>query len=262
MEDDATRVRADFLRRMGRNVWAFQQLEQILKALVRLSHGHWRASDDRAQPTAGPARLESRGLGELIGYAGMHVFRPAERRDENAPGFSWSMSFQETIPGVSEALLGRLEKLRKERNALIHHAVERWDIDDANDLEEACVILDDQRSRIELAFSELQQIARMFDRAAKQMIEFLQSSDFRAQWESAHLQGCLMDAVRRAASQDGWVPLDVVGQLFHEHKARLTEEQRRRLPALAVLLRSSELFDLLPVDENGVTRCRLRSCAT
>lgn len=261
--DELASLRGEFLRRLGRNLWCFQQVEVQLKALMTVGQGRLPLQGLAEAAASHAATVRTRTLGQLIGDAEAGVFAPDARPvDPPIDGLAWSVRY-EAGAGFSEDLQGRLRGLLAERNELVHHATERWDLDDSDGLRAGLAELDEQRERVVAVHATLRRVLLAVHEATQAMVAHLQSSAFRDQLRRAHLDACLVDTVARAARADGWTPLSHAGHAFREHIARLPEDQRQALPKLSRLLGDSGLFELReePTAQGARTVCRLRATA-
>lgn len=261
MDDTLSPLRNEVLRRIGRNVWIFQGIEVLLKQLV-----HWSDGAIPRPPSAHngtlpvPLSVRRATLGTLAGQLFHGMLGGPATPAASVDWFAWKVRL-EIDPLFSDALRKQLAALVDERNLLVHHAIERWDLTSEASLQSALPELDAQRERTLAAREILLRFTETVRTASLQMLAYFQSAEGRSAFYTKHLEACLLDAVARAACADGWAPLSLVGQHFQAHVRSLTPVEKKAAPKLKSLLVASGLFDVRDeVTPRGGRRtlCRLR----
>lgn len=247
---------------MGRNLWLYQQVESVLKGLLTASS--FAAPRDNLQGAFDrhAAQVARQSMGQLVGKAAASVFAreavPSAERQDDWLTFSvrWDAGAD-----FADDLHQQLTVLVTERNQLAHHAMERWNIGCPERMGLGLEELDAQRERIVSVHQTLAGIVTHMHEAALALADFMHTSEFADELRRHQLDACLQDAVARAARADGWTPLSQAGQLFVEHRSRLSAEHQRALPGLSRLLIDSGLFELRDEPTKGSgsrALCRLR----
>lgn len=240
--------RNELFRRMGRNLWLYQQVEAQLKVLLTASSFAVppAPADPEAALRARTESLSKKTMGTLVSYATVSVLA-TEASLEHAPVKEDWLTFSarwDASADFAEDLHQQLKVLVAERNQLAHCIINRWNIESLDCMVLGLGELDEQRERIVAVHQTLRRIGEHLLEAAQAMANYIASPEFKVEWRRHHLEACLMDVVARAARADGWTPLSHAGQLFVEHRNRLSAEHRKGLPGLNRMLVDSQLFDM------------------
>lgn len=259
--NDLPSLRNEFLRRLGRNLWCYQQVEAQLKVLMTVGQGAFPLGGVAAAAAKQQALVRTRTLGQLVGDATASVLAQEGRTvDPPVDWLAWSIRF-DAGADFADDLHRRLQALVAERNVVVHHARECWDFDSEAGLAGALVELNAQRDSIEAVHETLRRVLLGVQEATQAMVAYLESGAFARQLDEARLGACLVDAVAQVAKADGWAGLSEAGRSFREQVALLPDAQRRGLPKLSRLLVDSGLFELRDEPTQGGVRtmCRLKS---
>jgi hypothetical protein len=146
-QDELDSVRNEFLRRIGRNIWRYQQVEKQLAFLIFAANVSAPAGADLLAAMQSFLAESQHTFGQRVGDAKERLFSPAPEPDVAFDGrINWSVRFEDSE--LTRDLLARLEVLRQERNALAHHALDRWSLSDLSSLQRGLLELDGQLERI------------------------------------------------------------------------------------------------------------------
>jgi hypothetical protein len=273
---DLAAQRDQALRKIGRNVVLFQQLESVLKYLAGAQHPSMPLSKANATREQRADRIRTRTLGQLAGgvVQALYADCAAESQGQAEITEPWlCMSFRIVADPVSiEASRKTLEALVGERNDLVHHLLSRWNLHDADRCRALSVELDEQRSRIASEIEKYRVYANITQEMARELQAFIASDAGQRQVDMALLQQSrlatvLVCAATEGMRADGWTLLSTAGQ----HLARLIPEEFARLKkqhgqgSLRKLVAAVGLFDLSSErTPTGGTRTlyRLRSDAS
>lgn len=259
-EDQTLNKRAlsdEVLRRIGRNVLLFQQIENLLKFLVANHHFDGAPGDivDRRQTRADEVSGMTMGVlkkhyaDEIRADAGV----PPNEQDEEVTQ-SWWMSFTfktKLDSELYEAQNASLKVMVKERNDLIHHFLPRWQPESPERLAAAICYLDQQQEKVLPMLEHLKSVAESMQKSRQLMVQFLDSDEGKHQFELVWLQHSpLVNLLREVADQkarsDGWAYLSDAGRLAHIHEADSAARIKELYghSTLKQLLIASGLFDI------------------
>jgi hypothetical protein len=244
----------EVLRRVGRNLVIFQQVELVLKFLTTHARFHAPASQfaERFGKHAESIRKKSMGdlaskLVDTVLQADVGDVTP-EDADEAWFGFRFTIETDaETIARHER----ELKELIDRRNELVHHFLPRWQDVVAGGADAALAWLDAQRESAVALLDRLQGWARTVETARKGHAALLTSDAGQRQLALAILRssrlvlmlGQIAMATPRA---DGWTPLSRAGQLIKRDAPDELEDlgQRFGQPKLKGVLAATELFDV------------------
>ena len=254
----------EVLRRIGRNVVIFQQVEHLLKFLNAHSEVFGPASQLSARVERQVTAVQKNTMGELAGKLVSSVLQPQpehespEAIDEVWFGFRFSV-------GVDAEFVDRhyqeMRILVDARNDLIHHFLPRWQSAVNGDSDGALAYLDAQRADAVRMMERLQGWAHSLEAGRKQLAAFWASPEGERQMELALLQGSRLVAMlgeiaMRTARPDGWALLSTAGHLIKREAPAELDDLRKRFgyPNLKGVLLASELFDVTEEPTPGGTR--------
>lgn len=255
----------EVLRRVGRNVVTFQQIEHLLKFLTAHSAAMSPMSELSVRLEQQVAAVQGKTMGILAGKLVNDVLQP--QTDHQAPeeiDEVW-LGFRFSIEADAEFVDRHDQEMRAlvdARNDLIHHFLPRWTSAVGGDTESALNYLDAQRAEAGRMMERLQGWARSIALGRQQMAEFWASPEGQREFElaflrSARLVAMLGEIAMRTARADGWALLSTAGNLIRREAATELADLRKRFgqPGLKGVLLATELFDVheesLP---NGGTR--------
>jgi hypothetical protein len=263
MTTDRTQTSDEVLRRIGRNLIVFQQIEHVLKLLLA---NHKNAGTLEDYPTNLQAKTEcinKKTLGHLIEKYGNEVLQDAgaEVSDEEKPA-GWS-AFTFRVSGDAafvESMRRDLKLMTDERNDLVHHFLPRWQLGNEEVLNEALTYLDAQREKVLPMHEHLTATVQHLLESTKLLGEFIANPDHEKQAELMWLQASpLVSLLCAVATQhhrrDGWTYLAQAGDLAAKELPEEVKQIRERygLRTLKKLLVGSDMFDVLdePLSDGG-----------
>ena len=244
----------EVLRRIGRNVVIFQQVEHLLKFLNAHSAVIGPASQLSARVEKQVAAVHKNTLGELAGKLVNNILQPpAEHESPDEIDEIW-FGFRFSVGADAEFVDRHDQEMRAlvdARNDLIHHFLPRWQSSVGGDTESALTYLDAQRAEAVRMMERLEGWARSLETGRKQLAAFWASPEGERQMELAFLQGSRLVAMlgeiaMRTARSDGWALLSTAGHLIKREAPAELEDLRKRFgqPNLKGVLLASELFDV------------------
>lgn len=242
------------LRRVGRNVVNFQQVEYLLKHLNAHAALHAPASELASQLEKQIASVHRSTMGELAGRMVSNVLQQqAEQQSPDEIDEPW-FGFRFTVETDTEFVDRHDKEMRTlvdARNDLIHHFLPRWQAAVDGDADSALTYLDAQLNDTLRMKDRLENWARTMDTARKQMAEFFSSPEGARQMELAFLQGSRLVAMlgeiaMRTARSDGWAMLSTAGHLIKREAPDELEGLHKRFGHrnLKGVLLAAEFFDV------------------
>lgn len=244
----------EVLRRIGRNVVNFQQVEYLLKYLNTHTGVSAPASQLAARWKRHAETVHKKTMGDLAGKLVDNVLAP--RTEDEFPGEIdeiW-MGFRFSIETDAEFVDRHDKEMRAlvdARNDLIHHFLPQLDLARAGDTDSVLAYLDAQRDETVRMIERLRGWARSLDAMKKEFAEFCTSDEGQRQFDLAFLRSSrLVVMLGEIASQtprpDGWTLLSTAGHLIKRHAPSELHDLPRRLghPTLKRVLLAAELFDV------------------
>ncbi len=254
----------DVLRKIGRNLLLFQQIEGLLKFIVANSKILAPASDLPAAQERQAAKVHKLTMGELVGKFSDDVMggtgaaeEPGVEIDEAWYSFSFKVSADSAFVDQQNSAMANVVS---ERNELIHHFLAKWNPASQDSTLAIIASLDAQRDKAVMVREQLRAFAKSLQDNRKSIAEFLASGEGERQMELAWLRNSrlvalLGDVAMQRARPDGWTSLALAGQLVKLHEpAEMTErEERFGYSTLKGLLQATEMFDVMdePTPKGG-----------
>ena len=215
----------EVLRRVGRNLLLFQQIEGLFKFLLANAQVRGYASELDQVREARSERVQSQTMGQLVGQYLEEVLtdgEPVSQSPGDLKGAWLSFSFQLEADGsFYEQQKSDLKAIVDQRNELVHHFLQRWKPSLADSTHAALDSLDRQRQAALPIRDHLMTVVKDFQASLKAHAEFLASEEGQLQLERAWLmQSPLVVLLRDIATteddRDGWIPLGTAGRLLRQ----------------------------------------------
>lgn len=254
MTSDRTPTSDEVLRRVGRNLVIFQQIEQFLKLLLANHKNAGTPTNYAANLREQTECINKKMLGHLVEKYGTEVLQdagakvPEEERPDNWFAFSFRVSGDTEFV---ETTRRDLKLMTDERNDLVHHFLPRWQPGNDVVLNEALAYLDAQREKVQPMHEHLRNTVLQLHESTKVLSDFFASPEYEKQTELMWLQASpLVSLLCNVATQyhrmDGWTYLAQAGDLAvkelpDEIKAL---KERYGFKTLKKLLIGSELFEI------------------
>ncbi len=220
--NDMSEYRDEALRKIGRNVVLFQQLESVLKFLAAAQHPSTPLSAATAARTARAESIRTQTLGQVAGDIVRSLFADSDEHISTTPaeisepwlGFSFRI---ELDPASVDEHRRVLKALIDERNDLVHHLCLRWNLEDRESCRALSQELDAQRGRIVRELERYREYAKCTTEMARELKAFIDSDHGKRHIDLAFLQQSRLAAVlasvaKEHAGSDGWTLLATAGQ--------------------------------------------------
>lgn len=254
MTSDRTSTSDEVLRRVGRNLVIFQQIERFLKLLLANHKSAGNPANYAANLQEQAECINKKMLGHLVEKYGTEVLQdagvdvPEEERPDNWFAFSFRVSGGTEFV---EVMRRDLKLMTDERNDLVHHFLPRWQPGNDDVLNEALAYLDAQREKVLPMHEHLRNTVLHLHECAKALSDFIASPEYEKQTELMWLQvsplvGLFCDVATQYHRKDGWTYLAQAGDLAAKE---LPDEikglkERYGFKTLKKLLVASEIFEV------------------
>jgi hypothetical protein len=258
-------MRNEVLRKIGRNLLLFQQMEGMLKFLIANGAIAGYASDLPAVQKRRAEAISKRTMGQLVGeFLETHLGEEADKQDgpEELREIWISFRFRvETDAAYVEERRAALADIVAERNDLIHHFLPRWDPQSVESTQEADRYLECQREKALVELEVLRGMVKALEDGRRTFGEFVASGEWKRQF---HLEGLrqsrlvilLGDIAQQIGRDDGCVLLNTAGELLRQHAPEEFALMAQRLghKTLKSLILATEIFDIVeePTKKGGV----------
>jgi hypothetical protein len=223
-EKQLKEAKDEVLRKIGRNVLLFQQMELALKALVGTFNISGYASELKAKQASKIESIKTQTMGQLIGEYAEH--NSLDQNDNNGepenlkkPYFSLSFRVETDIETHTKQK-ALMASIVKERNDLIHHFLPTYESTSINGCKSAHNRLDEQADRVRTEINNFRAILTSFDEARKDMADFLGSKEGKEYIvssfaEQSSLASILVDLTQTKARADGWLELSKAASIIN-----------------------------------------------
>jgi hypothetical protein len=245
----------EVLRRVGRNLVIFQQVEHALKFLTTHARFHAPASQLVERFAAHAESIAKRTMGELAGKLTGTILTHNER--DTTPDVideAW-FGFRFTIESDAESVArqeAELKDLVDRRNELVHHFLPRWQAAVGGDAETALGWLDAQREAAVGMLNRLQGWARTVETARNEHAAFFASEEGQRQMEllllrSSRLVVMLGQIAMATPRVDGWTVLQSAANLIRRDAPAELLDLRRRFghATLTAVMLATDVFDVV-----------------
>ena len=255
LTSDVQPTQDEVLRRIGRNLLLFQQIEHFLKFLLSTHKSGGTAETFKTNLQAQAEGISKKMLGQLVEKYATEVLQDAGEAvpEEDSPADWFMFSFR--ISGDTqfvESMRRDLKVMTDERNELVHHFLPRWQPDSPEKMAEALAYLDTQREKVLPMHEHLRSTIGHIKESRQKLLDFMASPEYEKQSELMWLQASplvsfLSEVTTKIQRKDRWCYLAHAGELAAKE---LSEElsnlkERYGFKTLKKLVIGSELFDVL-----------------
>lgn len=251
---DLNPTKDEVLRRVGRNLIVFQQIEHFLKVLLA-NHKNAGTPESFASNLQDQTKcINKKMLGHLVEKYGTDVLQdagaevPEDERTDDWFCFSFHISADTAF---AESIRRDLKLMTDERNELVHHFLPRWQPNALDKLEDALAYLDTQREKVLPIHEHLRSTVQHLQDSRRRLAEVIASPEYEKQVELIWLQASpLVSLFCNVANQchrrDGWTYLAQAGNLAtKELPDEVTHlKERYGFKTLKKLLIGSEMFEI------------------
>ncbi|CDH44601.1 MAG: hypothetical protein IPL59_19805 [Candidatus Competibacteraceae bacterium] len=256
------KLKNEVLRKIGRNVMLFQQMEHMLKCLLASNKISGYASELKTNHEQRITKIHKQTMGQVVGqYIEGNFSAPKEAtnlpEELKEPWFYFRYAIESDDVFYYEKRKMALASLVAERNDLIHHLLPKWNTRSFESSTETELYLDQQREKILL---ELEALKAEIN-AIKEFAVFLVSNECKKHIELSLLRQSqlvvwLFEIAQQKARSDGWVVLSNAAHSIHQHfPEELTNlEERYGHKKLKAIILATEFFDITQesTDKGGI----------
>ena len=251
IEDSVNEV----LRKIGRNMMLFQQLEQLLKFIVANGKLSGYASELENIKDKQSASINKQTMGQLIGQYIENTNPDREEISSEPEEITEAyISFDFHVEAeliYYETKKEALAQLVSERNELVHHLLPKFETGSVKSCKMIEENLDDQSEKIRFEIKEMEAIAKALDDGRKTMADFFGSEEGKKQFNLSFLRQSrivllLGDIATQIKRPDGWVLMNIAGQLVKQHAPEELAllKERHGCKSLKNLILKTEIFDV------------------
>ncbi|MEG5170586.1 hypothetical protein [Microcoleus sp. B3-D7] len=179
---DIEAIRAEALRKLGRNIVNFSKIEAAFKYLLSVRQLEGTGKTNSAQLRRNETRLRKQTLGKLVQEFNKNILEYASE-PEPTPDFSdagISLSFKVTYdnPDFLKVEKRKLASMVAERNKLIHQNLAFLDTSSVEDYHNLITLLDEQNPRLLAQLEELRWIIVFLRESVEAFKDLSKSPDF------------------------------------------------------------------------------------
>lgn len=243
----------EVLRRVGRNLVVFQQVEHVLKFLTTHAGFHAPARQFAERFAKHAESIARKSMGDLaVKLTGTVLTRDERDTTPEEVDEAW-FGFRFTVETDTESVArheAELKELVDRRNELVHHFLPRWQAAVDGDAETTLSWLDAQREAAIGMLDRLQGWAQTVQTARKEQAAFFASDEGQRQLElvilrSSRLVVMLGQIAMATPRADGWTLLASAGHLIKREAPEELAGLRARFgyTTLKAVLLATELFD-------------------
>ncbi len=250
-------LEAEVLRKIGRNLLIFQQIEYMLKRILGNSRMHGYVHELAINKENRVNGIQKDMLGLLIQRYIDEILSDANEEQQGPQELSgpWLFfSFKFTGDDKFYELQCRnFELVREERNQLVHQFLPYWRTDSPEQLSIVCEYLDEQRQKILPTWEHLKSVVETMHQAFQEHASHFASEEFNQCLNLMLLQGSPLiqlfcDISTRISRADGWTCLARAGQLVHEEAPNEVAKMKAKygydsFKKLLVASKCFEIFD-------------------
>ena len=258
-------ARNEVLRKIGRNMLLFQQVEHLLKHINSSSTFSGYVNEIKANNAKRSEVIHKQTMGQLVGDFIEDIYSDKESNTELTDITEAHLTFKFSISTDDACHIENkkqtLESIVLERNELIHHLLPRLNPDSISSWCEIEQYLDKQRGKILPEIQELKNISNLIKDGREELSVFLKSEDGKKYFNQLFLHQSplvklLNDIADQMARSDGWTYLSIAGQLCRKHATEeiVTLNQKYGYKKLTEFILATDLFDFLEeiTDKGGV----------
>jgi len=206
----------EVLRKIGRNMLLFQQMELALKALVSTSNISGYTSELESKQTDKIESVKNQTMGQLVGQY-IENNTPDRNNNSDEPEHLKDVHFSISCSVETDEETHKQEKelmasLVEERNNLIHHFLPTFNSSCINSCMDAQKRLDKQSDKVRLEIENFRIILTAQNKMKKDVSDFMQSKQYSDYMkmifaQQSSLANILTELTQTIAREDGWVAL-------------------------------------------------------
>ena len=252
------------LRKIGRNIVLFQQMEKLLKFLIVNGKIAGYTDELKSKQEQRTATINKKTLGQLVGDYVEGTFSGFENIPQPPTGlkrvyitFGLSVDVDAVYYENKKKILAEIVA---DRNELVHNLFPNYDMTSIEGCREMEKYLDRQREKLLPDLNEIITLIETLEKTKKIFSDFLNSDEGKKQFYSPHRGGSILYYLGEIASQvvrpDGWTPLSVAGQIIWKQKPEEITDVFKKYghKTLKGLILATEIFEIKeePTRKGGI----------
>lgn len=245
----------EVLRKIGRNLMLFQQLEYQLKYIVANGNISGYASQLKEKQLKQATSVNTKTMGQLISHYIENVYSvPDESTDESEDVKEAHISFSfrlETGAADYDLVKDNLTQLLSERNELVHHLRPLFDPESLESCQKIDHKLEKQSDKIRQEIKNVGAIVTSLHEGRRQLSEFLSSDEGKKQLWISHLRQSplvllLADIAEQIGCKEGWATMSAAGQFLKQHAPNEIQSLKEHYghKTLKSFIQATEIFDI------------------
>jgi len=179
---DIEAIRAEALRKLGRNIVNFSKIEAAFKYLLSVSQLDGTGKTTSAQLRRNETRLRKQTLGKLVQEFNKNILEDASQSaptpDFSEAGISLSFKVIYENPDFLKVEKRKLASIVAERNKLIHQNLAFLDTSSVEDYHNLITLLDEQNPRLLAQLEELRWMIEFLRESVEAFKDLSKSPDF------------------------------------------------------------------------------------
>jgi hypothetical protein len=254
--DALKQLQSDAMRKLGRNVLLFQEIERLMKFLLLNSHLEAGPRGLSPETLKRQSLIRDKSMGEVRKLFFEELFAPEEGDSENDAALS-EIRIRTTVrfsKGDGEQFLRNQERfsaMNIERNDLVHHFLDRCNFQSAESLQTAIEHLDIQCERTIPLRDDLNRLFDQLQSGRQALMAFVGSDEGQRHFELIQLQNSkivslLAGVTQQLTRKDGWTLLDAAASLIGLEAPEELPAIKKRFGYrnLKALVTAAEIFEL------------------
>jgi len=248
-EEKLETLKNEVLRKIGRNMLNFQNIEGMLKFLVANGTFSGYISELELNKQKKAETIRKQTMGQLIGqhlentYTDKKNIEPLVDLEETHFSFQFNVECEKSHYENKKQALALLVD---QRNDLIHHLIPKFNPNSIESCLEIEQYLEQQHKKLIPELNELREMCNRLLKLREQAANYLLSDEAQKDWDISDLILRLVNLLTNISSQtdrkDGWTLLNTVGQHAPEEIAELKAKLGHK--TLKALILATGLFDI------------------
>jgi hypothetical protein len=264
-ETEQKKARDEVMRKIGRNVILFQQMELMLKNIISEWEFSGYTSELLENKTKKKTIVSKQTMGQLTEQFLNNTFseyKAPEVEPTNKKEIFWDVKIN--IPcdtDYYEKKKQALSAIVSSRNNLIHHLLPEFDPNSLQSCLKTDQYLDEQREKILPEYDTLSKAILVAEQARINFLKYAESGKLKAdlmlsQLRQSRLVALLAETSLNFARPDGWTQLSIAGQIAHKNEPDeiVFISKNYKVKSLKELILATGVFDLNeePTDRGGI----------
>lgn len=250
-------ARNEVLRKIGRNVVLFQQLEGLMKELAARQGISTPVSRLKVAHEERRVAVENHTMGQLVGSLVQNLYGSDAANDGTSdeaisePCISFKFRIESDAAFV-ESRSKALGDVVAARNELIHKLLPRWKSDSIDSCQELERFLDEQAAPVRAEIAHFKEMLRAIHEHGIALKAFVDSEEGKKTFELMWLQQSrivlmLGDIAQQSKRADGWAYLSTAGNILKQKAPEefTAIESRYKCASLLDLILAAEVFDVV-----------------